>query len=167
MPGSPQPVLGSDLATLAAAVGVAAVAVAVVAVLGSRESRPPVVAAVVGVAYSLLALGVYFAARTGAQTFLDMSPPETAVAFAALGVVVVLLQAAVPAYGFIEQGSPAWLLGMFASTTFLFALLLRVGGESDVLVLYPFFGSMALVATVVPVAVEQMLGALGVVEESS
>ncbi|MDS0298700.1 hypothetical protein NDI76_08090 [Halogeometricum sp. S1BR25-6] len=136
MPGTPNPVLGSD--ALTAAVSLLAAAVAVVLAVRSRDAASPRVLALGGgVGYAVLAVGLWFVVRLVAGQFSQYS------ASAAEWVGIVLLSAAVVALhaGLALYLHARWryltpLAALFAVTALLAWLFLRVGGETDPLVIY-------------------------------
>src|SRR6056297_73698 len=99
MPGTPDPVLGSDLLSLTVAAVLAGLAVLGPTLLPSalRTSLPrPVTLAVVGgLAYAVVCLGAWAGARLVADAFVSemVSDPATFAGWALAGLVVLTVQA--------------------------------------------------------------------------
>ncbi|WP_276301276.1 hypothetical protein [Halorussus lipolyticus] len=150
MPGTPDPVLGSDALTLAVACFVGALVATVP--YGFRESlpRPALLAVGGGAVYAVFCLAVWAGARLATVGF----PPAAADRPATLAVVVVLnalvigAQVAVPYYLYARFRFVAPLVGAFAATVAVLVLFLGVGGETDPIALYPLLFGPLLVAAI-------------------
>jgi hypothetical protein len=140
MPGTPDPVLGSDALTFAVALLGAAVVVGFLVLLERRGRlhEPHWSALAVGAAYgigsTLLWAGVL-------AVFAPRLLPDSGAWLVALAPVVVGLQAAVPVYGYARWRLVAPMAALVPLTMLVFWLVLRVGGESDGYLLYVFLGS--------------------------
>ncbi|WP_276282020.1 hypothetical protein [Halorussus caseinilyticus] len=149
MPGTPDPVLGSDALTLAVASAVGAL----VATLpyGFRESlpRPAVLAIGGGAAYATFCLAVWAGARlaTVGLPSAALDQPGTFAVVLTLNFLVVGLQVAIPYYCYAGWRFVAPLAGAFAGTVVVLFLFLGVNGETDPIALYPLvFGPPVVVA---------------------
>ena len=140
MPGTPDPVLGSDALTLAVAAlgGVAVVGLLVLFERGDSllGSHGGVLAAGTGygIGFTLLWAGVLVAFRPHLL-------PDSGYWLVALAPVVVGLQAAIPLYGYARWRLVLPIVALGPLTALVFWLVLRVGGESDGYLLYVFLGS--------------------------
>ncbi|UPW00225.1 hypothetical protein M0R88_17150 [Halorussus gelatinilyticus] len=149
MPGSPDPVLGSDALTLAVACALAALVAA--APYGFRGSlpRPAVLAVGGGAVYACLCLAVWALARlvTVGLPAAAVERPATLAVVLLLNGFVIALQVAIPYYAYARWRFVAPLAGAFAATVAVLVLFLNVNGETDPVGLYPFvFGPPLVVA---------------------
>lgn len=155
MPGTPDPALGSDLLTRAAAL-LAAVAIVSLSFVLDRKS-PRRLAVGGGVAYAGFCLACWLGARllTGMFTSALVESPGMG-SLLVLGALVVLgAQAAVPLYAYRRYGTVAPLAGLALATGIVVYAFLRVNGETDPLGLYTlFFGPMTVVALTLLAGVE-------------
>ena len=141
MPGTPDPVLGSDALTLAVALLGAVAVVAVLVLLDRHDSllEPRWSALVAGVTYgvgfTLLWAGVL-------AVFRPHLLPDSGAWLVALAPVVVGLQAAVPVYGYVRWRLVLPMVALLPLTALVFWLTLRVGGESDGYLIYTVFSGV-------------------------
>ncbi|KAB1188225.1 MULTISPECIES: hypothetical protein [Haloferax] len=136
MPGTPDPVLGSQLAThvVASAVGLV----------------------LVGVVYATATLAVWYAARAVTDTF----PP--AVTENPTAVVGVLVFSSLVLTGFVygtarlfgRRGLVVPLVGLFLVTELVWWAFLHVRGESDALGMFVFFGPMFVAVVLLVTGIE-------------
>jgi len=155
MPGSPDPVLGSELLTRLVAVTAATLVVVVAAGPTSGESRR--LAAVVGAGYATICVGCWAGARLLADAFASgmTDAPLSAAGYVLLAAGLLAVQAAVPVYAYRRYGAVVPLLALTAVTYFVVDTFLRVRGETDPLGLYALiFGPLVLVGLGVLVAAE-------------
>lgn len=145
MPGTPDPVLGSDALTFAIACATSALVASLPYVLRDRLPTPSRFALGGGIGYALLCLGAWAGARFATDAFANATPRLWALVVS-VGVVVLGAHAAVPYYIFARWKVVAPLAGLFAATTLVLDVFLRVRGESDPLALYVlFFGPIVVV----------------------
>jgi len=144
MPGTPDPVLGSDALTLAVACAAGALAASVPVARRERLPAPRAFALAGGFAYAAVSLGVWAGARFATDSFA-IAPPDVWAGVVAIGAAVLAAHAAVPYYAYARWRLVAPLAGLFGATVLILSLFLRVGGESDPLAIYLFFG-VAVVA---------------------
>ncbi len=158
MQGTPDPVLGSDLATLlvAAAAGTVVAILPLHSALRERDSRRLALAG--GAAYALLCLTAWAGVRFVADAFVEsmVADPLTLVGFLALAAVVLGLQAAVPVYLHARYALLSPLVALFGLTTLVLYAFLRVRGESEPLVLYALFFGPVLIAGLLAVALAEV-----------
>jgi len=151
MQGTPDPVLGSELATLVVAVG-AGVLIGIIPLVVDRRLSPRRYAAVGGLAYAVGMTALWAVPRIGVEGLGCSLPADLATCgpLALVGVAVFAGQAAVALYAYAEYGSVAP-LGVTVLVTILLAYaFLRIRGESDPLALYAlFFGPAAVGVTVI------------------
>ncbi|WP_132060394.1 hypothetical protein [Halorussus amylolyticus] len=154
MPGTPDPVLGSDALTLAVACASGALATAVPHVLRERLPAPSRVALVGGLGYAAACLAAWAGARFATGAWATATPRIWALVISA-GVVVLSAQAAIPYYLYARWRLVGPLAGLFAVTTLVVDIFLHVRGETDPLGLYALFFGPVVVVTI---------GVLGAVE---
>ncbi|WP_435358932.1 hypothetical protein [Haloarchaeobius sp. DFWS5] len=150
MPGTPEPSLGSQRANASTA-AVLTVALLLPAVL-LRDAAPAVPLALgIGLLYAVVLLAVWAAARYVADDFVwDLrDDPRWPVALVSTAWVVLGLQAAIPAYGYVRWGLVVPLLVLALVTWFLTNVFLGVRGESDPIGLYVLYGPMVTVGLLV------------------
>jgi hypothetical protein len=148
MPGTPDPVLGSDALSLAVACFVGALVAAVP--YGFRESlpRPGVLAVGGGLAYAVVCLAAWALARiaTIGVPFQASEQSGLIAVLLALNVLVIGSQVAIPYYLYASYRFVSPLAGAFVATVFVLTVFLGVGGETDPIVLYPvLFGPILVV----------------------
>lgn len=134
MPGSPWPVLGSHVATIAvaAAAGVAVVLSTVNQV--ARNRSPRAVAAVVGVSTAVLTLALWAVVRAwSGLAFPDYGGAHLLAGWLVAGFVALVALAGGTAYAYSRWRYVSALLALFAATAFTWYGFLLVGGETDVL----------------------------------
>ncbi|GAB3420081.1 hypothetical protein GCM10027435_22310 [Haloparvum alkalitolerans] len=152
MPGTPDPVLGSDAATLVASVLLAVATTAAAAWRASgtqRASRPLRTATLLGVAHGAVLVGGWALVRTVAGRFwtAPTAAPGEFLLVVVGGLLVVTLQAAVSLGWLAARGVVSPTVGLAAATALVWFLILRVGGESDPLGLYALaFGPVVVAA---------------------
>jgi hypothetical protein len=146
MPGTPEPVIGGDLATAALAVAVGALVGVVPLVVGRRPS-PRRYAAVGGLLYTLVLTALWALPRIGVAGLGCSLPADLATCgpFALVGVAVLAGQAAVSLYTYAEYGYVVPLGATVVVTVLLTWTFLRIRGESDPLTLYALFFGPATV----------------------
>ncbi|NEU57138.1 hypothetical protein [Halorussus sp. MSC15.2] len=150
MPGSPDPVLGSDALTLGVACFFAALAAAAPYWFPAPRPRPATFAVGGGAVYAASCLAVWAVARlaTVGLPSAASEQPATLGVVLALNAVVIALQVAIPYYVYARWRFVAPLAGAFAATVAVLVLFLNVNGETDPVGLYPFvFGPPLVVAT--------------------
>ncbi|WP_128475771.1 hypothetical protein [Halorussus pelagicus] len=150
MPGTPDPVLGSDALTFAVACAVGALVAA--APYGFRELLPRsrVVAVGGGLAYAVVCLGAWVGARLATDAFVAgmTADPLTALGWVLAGAIILGAQAAIPYYGYARWRLVVPLAALFAVTALILPPFLSVRGESDPLSLYVIlFGPLSVAAT--------------------
>ncbi len=156
MPGTPDPVLGSDPLTLVVAGALSILVVGSFASLVSRSEMSAILLAGIGAAgYGLFATGVWASVRRGFG-HITLDPMAEPLAFASLILLaggLLGVQAAIPFFLYARSGFLAPMVGFVAISTLLLFVFLRVGGETDPLALFgfgfaPFFlgGLLALAA---------------------
>ncbi|MEZ3144127.1 hypothetical protein [Halobaculum sp. MBLA0143] len=134
MPGTPDPVLGSTALTVAVAVSFAAVTVG--AVVWSRNRSTRTAAGVTGVvAAGFVAVWLVVRVVAWVPPWEYLSPPSAAATAALVGFVAIAACVVVPA-ATLRRGLVAPLAPLAGATGLLAFALLRVGGESDPLVIY-------------------------------
>lgn len=154
MPGTPNPVLGSERLTLVVGVLVGTIFVILPRTLADYFSDPFVLAVVGGATYALVCLLSWFGARGFAGSFASAKSNVWAAALLA-GPTVLGAQAAIPYYFYARWEFLAPLAVLFVVTVLLLPPLLSVRGESDPLALYAFFfGPMLIGGTLLVALVE-------------
>jgi hypothetical protein len=157
MPGTPDPVLGSDALTFGVAVTVAALVAVLPFVFRKRLRAARRLALGGGLAYAALCLGAWAGARFVADAFIPsmVEQIDTLVVLLLWSTVVLGAQAAAPAYLYARWNLRTPLLGLFALTALVLYAFFRVRGESDPLALYVlFFGPILVGGLLVLGAVE-------------
>jgi len=141
VPGTPDPVLGSDALTLAVALLGAAVVVAVPVLLARRDRlpSPPWSALAAGAAYGI---GFTLLWASVLAVFRPVDVPTSGYGLIALALVVVGLQAAIPVYSYARRRLVLPLVALLPLTVLVFWLTLHVGGESDGYLLYTVLGGV-------------------------
>ncbi|USZ67988.1 hypothetical protein NGM10_14790 [Halorussus salilacus] len=145
MPGTPDPVVGSDAATFAVACGVGALAASLPYAFRGRLAAPRRVALGGGVASAALGLGAWAGARFATNSFAPslLGSPEHFLGLLAWSALVLGAQAGLALYLFARWGLAVPLAELLAGTTLVLYAFLRVRGESDPLALYAlFFGPL-------------------------
>lgn len=140
MPGTPDPVLGSDALTFAAAVALGALAASAPFLLRRRFGSPGRFAATAGFAYGTLYVSLWAGARLVADAF---DAPGVA-PFALASLALLAAQAGVPYYLAARFRLYGPLLGLFATSVLVGYAFLRVRGESDPVGLYVLFAPVVL-----------------------
>lgn len=139
MPGTPDPVLGSEALTWGIAFLLSALIVGGFVYVASRWTNSTVVLTALGAGvYGLFAVGLWAGVRLVFHQFA-LSPVTEPLQFAWLIVVaggVIAVYAVIPFYLFARFTFVAPMIGFTAISTFLLFLFLRVGGESDPLGLF-------------------------------
>ncbi|GAB6878211.1 hypothetical protein JCM17823_04850 [Halorubrum gandharaense] len=141
MPGTPDPVLGSDPVTLAVAAILSVLVVSLFAYLVSRSELSAVLLAGVGSAgYGLFTIGVWASVRWGFEhiTLDPMADPWPFIMVIVIAGGLLALQAAIPFYLFARFSLVAPMFGFTGISTLLLFVFLRVGGETDPLALFGF-----------------------------
>jgi len=158
MPGTPDPVLGSELATLVVAVGVGAL-VGVVPFVVARRLSPRRYAAVGGLVYAVVLTALWAVPRAGVEGLGCSLPADlmTCGPLALVGVAVLAGQAAVGLYAYAEYGSVGPLAATALVTVLLLWVFLHIRGESDPMALYGLFFGPAAVGFTVLVGVGEAL----------
>ncbi|WP_058365375.1 hypothetical protein [Haloparvum sedimenti] len=149
MPGTPDPVLGSDAVTLVVAVLLAVATTAAMAWRASRTSRPLRTATLLGVGHGAILVGGWALVRIVAYRFwtAPSAAPWEFLLVVGGGLLVLTLQAAVPFGWLTARGVVSPTVGLAAATALVWFLVLRVGGESDPLGLYALaFGPLVVAA---------------------
>lgn len=156
MPGTPDPVLGSDGLTMVVSALVAVVAVASILVATRRSSDSFRTALTAGLGYAALTVFTWLGARVVASAPIvdPLTDPAMAGFYALVGGVMLCLQAAVPAYLYARWRLMAPLVGLVVATTVVLFAFLRVAGETDPLSLYLVLGPVVSAALAVIGAVE-------------
>ncbi|KAB1196039.1 MULTISPECIES: hypothetical protein [Haloferax] len=156
MPGTPDPVLGSQIATHAVASAVGFVLVAVVYVNQKRIARDRLLPALLGVVYATATLTVWAIARALTDTF---PPAVTENPTAVVGILVFsLLVLTGFVYGtarlYTRYGLVVPLVGLFLVTELVWWSFLHVRGESDALGMFVFFGPVFVILVFVVTGIE-------------
>lgn len=150
MPGTPDPVLGSDALTVAVACLAGAVVAFAPLVFRPSLDRPAALAVGGGVAYALLTLGAWAGARLVADAFVSemTAGPAVFLGWTLAGAVVLGAQAAIPYYCYARWRLVAPLVALFVVTVLVLYAFLGVRGESDPLGLYVLlFGPLLVIGT--------------------
>ena len=138
MPGSPDPVLGSDALNVGVAAFVAGAFALLPYVLRDRFAEPKAVALGGGLGYALVGLGAWAGARLVTDAFVGGMTADAATfaAWLLAGGVVLGAQAAIPYYCYARWRLVAPLAALFVVTVLILPPFLSVRGESDPLALY-------------------------------
>jgi hypothetical protein len=150
MPGTPDPVLGSDALTFGIAAALAALVTVLPDVVRDRIRSPRRLAVGGGFAYAVLCIAAWAGARFVADAFIAsmVADPVTLAGWIIGGTVVLAVQAGVPCYLYGQWRFVAPLAALCGATLLVLYAFLRVRGESDPLALYAlFFGPMVIAAT--------------------
>ena len=138
MPGTTGPTFGTRLFDASVAVGLASLLVTAVYVLRGTVDDPRRFATVSGVGYALVCFGTYAIPRYLLDAFVAGVFTAPFLVWVLVFVLPVLAaQGGVPAYLYADRGSVGALGGLFLATIATIWYHLALGGESDVLVLYP------------------------------
>jgi len=139
MPGAVEPTFGSRLVDAIVSVGLASVLVTALSVSRGALASPSRFALAGGVAYALACLGTYFLPRFLMDAFLSgvFAPQYLAWLLLLVGPLLVA-QGAVPVYLAVDRGAVGALGGLLVATALTLWVFLSLGGETDVLALYPF-----------------------------
>ena len=148
MPGQPYPVLGSTLATVIVAVTAGfGVTMTVHWLSVAPAKRPPrPTAAVVGVAYAVLSIGLWAGVRAIAHPVSFSGYGGAIVFWLALAFLGATVLAGGTTYVYARFRYVAALLALFAATAFTWYSFLLVGGETDILWVWAFLAVPVLVA---------------------
>lgn len=147
MPGTPDPVIGSDAVTIVLAASLALVTVLWPLRAFPRSAVTTRLVPIGSVAYAAVAILLWFGVRAAFYHHV-IDPAADPVGFSLIvtvAVIVFALQAAIPLYLYASRGLVVPLVVLAAVTTVLFFTFLRVGGESDPIGLYAFaFGPLVI-----------------------
>ncbi|SFS69571.1 hypothetical protein [Halostagnicola kamekurae] len=139
MQGSIDPVFGSRPVNAAVSIVLASVALLGLYFLQKRADTPEGGAAAGSVWYVVICSVVYLSPRYVHDTFASgVFGFQYLLWVFVIVVPLVALQAGVPVYIFATRGNVGALVGLFAVTALTFWGLLGTGGESDILVGYPY-----------------------------
>ena len=146
MPGTPDPVLGSQILTHAVASAVGLLLVSVVYATRERIARGWVTPLLIGVGYAAATLSVWTAVRVVADAFPSgfVEYPVEATGFVVAAFVVLVVQFASLATLYARRGLVVPLVGLFGVTELVWWAFLHVRGETDALGMFVFFGPMFL-----------------------
>ena len=165
MPGEPCPVLGSTLATVLVAGAAALLVTAAVwhPVLRRRASSRRSFAAWFGVAYAVVAIGLWAVVRAVAFPQSFQGYGNAFVFWLALAVVVSVVLASGTAYAYDRFRYVTALLSLFVATALTWFVFLQVGGETDALWIWailfmPVFIAGAAVLLVLEWLLRRLLG---------
>lgn len=158
VPGTPTPVLGSETATWAAALGLVALSYGGPPLLSrvrpAGDTTPEVLAAASGVAHALLVVAAWAGARIATGRF---SPPSSLAAVLVVATVVVLaFQATIPVFCYHRHGAVLPGTITVGVSAVVFAAVLRIGGESDPLVIYGVALGWVVLVALLAVAVAEV-----------
>lgn len=159
MPGTPDPVLGSDGLTLLVAMSVGVVLGVLPWLWGRRGPLPPVrrLAIAGGAATASLGLASWAGARIASPGDIILASMGAGDAAAVVGLTALVLGllGALPWYCYGRWGLRSPLLGLVASTTLVIDAFLRVGGETDPIGLFSFlYGPIMIVAIALLAGIE-------------
>ena len=139
MPGTPDPVLGSDPLTLIVAGALSALIVGSFAYVASRSEFSTVVLTGGGAAgYGLFAIGLWASVRVMFYHLDPMIDPFQFILLILLAGGLLAVQAAIPFFLYARSGFLAPMVGFATISIFLLFVFLRVGGETDPLALFGF-----------------------------
>ncbi|WP_411966717.1 hypothetical protein [Haloferax sp. YSSS75] len=159
MPGTPDPVLGSQLLTHAVASAVGIVLVGVVYAARERIASERLLPAVLGAVFAAATLAVWGVARVVTDAF----PPGVTENPTAMGGVLVfsLLVLAGFVYAtarlYARYGLVVPLVGLFGVTELVWWAFLHVRGESDALGMFVFFGPMFVAVVLLVTGIEYIV----------
>jgi hypothetical protein len=138
MPGSPDPVLGSDVANVGVSILVAGFFVALPSLRRDRLDDSRRFALGGGLAYALTCFAAWAGARIVTDAFVAgmVADAGTVLGWSAAALVVLGAQAAIPYYCLARWRLVAPLAALFAVTVLILPAFLSVRGESDPLGLY-------------------------------
>ncbi|WP_135825908.1 hypothetical protein [Halorussus ruber] len=170
MPGSPDPILGSDAANVGVSTLVAVLFVALPYLLRDRLDDSRRFALGGGLAYALTCLAAWAGSRVATDAFAAGMAADagTFLGWSAAALVVLGAQAAIPYYCVARWRLVAPLAALFAVTVLILPPFLSVRGESDPLGLYVLvFGPLLVGLTCLGAVAEYVVRsvALGVGEE--
>ncbi|MFP8955014.1 hypothetical protein ACLI4Z_18960 [Natrialbaceae archaeon A-arb3/5] len=139
MPGTPDPVVGSDPVTGIIAASLSVFVIAIFVYIASERDVPAVVLTpIAAMSYGLFAAGLWAGVRVLFHHFA-LDPLGEPTQFAWLLLVaggLLAMQAAIPFFLFARFGFVVPVAGFAVISTFLLFTFLRVGGESDPLALF-------------------------------
>ncbi|MFC7166963.1 hypothetical protein [Halospeciosus flavus] len=161
MPGTPDPVLGSDALTfaVAAALGIVATTVPIALEREDRLPEPWRLALGGGVVSALGHLTLWSLARDLANPLALFAPSRPLlVGFVVLAVLVLGAQTAIPWYCYARWRLRIPLVVLFGATTLVVDSFLHVHGETDPLGLYTLFFGPVLVVSLGILATAELLG---------
>jgi hypothetical protein len=138
MPGSPDPVLGSDVANVGVSILVAGLFVALPYLLRDRLADRRAFALGGGLAYALTCFAAWAGSRVATGAFVAGMTADagTFLGWSAAALVVLGAQAAIPYYCVARWRLVAPLAALFVVTVLILPPFLSVRGESDPLGLY-------------------------------
>ncbi|MFC7201926.1 hypothetical protein ACFQJC_00210 [Haloferax namakaokahaiae] len=151
MPGTPDPVLGSQFVTHAIAVAVSLVSVATVVLLRERFEHVNGRSLALGALYGSTAIAVWYLARVVTDALADSfsGPLGATIGVVALGFVLLVALFLGVARLYATRGLIVPLLALFAITELVWWSFLHVRAETDALgmfvMLAPFFAAGVLV----------------------
>lgn len=167
MPGGVDPTFGSRLADAFVSAGLASLLVTALYIFRGAAESPEQFAAVSAAGYVLSCAGVYLVPRYLLDAFVSGVFSGQYLAWVAVFVLPLLaVQGGIPAYLYAEREYVSALAGLVAATALTFWVLLSTGGESDVLVVYPFVlfpvaAGIVAASIAADVAVRTVSGAVG------
>ena len=138
MPGTPDPVLGSDALNLAVACGAGVLVAAAPVVLRESLPRHTLLAFYGGLAYAVLGLAAWAGARVVTDAFVDGMTADAAtfLGWTLAAALVLGAQAGIPYYFYARWRLVVPLAALFVVTVLILPPFLSVRGESDPLALY-------------------------------
>ncbi|WP_410767211.1 hypothetical protein [Haloferax sp. DFSO60] len=162
MPGTPDPVLGSEVLTHAVASAVGLVLVADVYASRKRIARDRLLPALVGIVYAVTTLAVWAASRAVTDAFPSgvSENPTTVVGVLVFSLLVLTGFVFGTARLYARYGLLVPLVGLFGVTELVWWAFLHVRGESDALGMFVFFGPLFLILVFLVAGVEYAIRTL-------
>jgi len=158
---------GSRPADAAVAVAIAAALTGTLYVVRESAEGRDHVALAGGLLYALVCVAVYGVPRYLLDAFVPgVFAPQNVVWVLVFVIPLVVAQGALPVYLFLDRDVLGALLGLFLATVVTLWALLAVGGESDILIAYPWIVAplalgMILLGVVADVTVRALGGLAG------
>jgi hypothetical protein len=156
MPGTPDPVFGSQILTHIVSSAVGLVLVTVVYTTRRRIARSRLRPARIGVGYAAATLAVWFAVRVVTDAFPSgfVTNPTGAAGILAFSFLLLTMFVVATARLYARRGLVVPLVSLFGVTELVWWAFLHVRGETNALGMFVFFGPMLLAVVLLLAGIE-------------